>query len=131
MKSLARLVASRLVVTLALLMCGAQAVRAQSAQVVPLAPITITGAATAAQFSANGQARWCLVFAPSSNVSTVQFGPSTVTATVGVPISPGQSMFLPTLAADTRESTGQHLYLLSAWYVYVASGDKAVIQCAN
>lgn len=83
---------------------------------------TISGSSSAVAIVPGSVARasWIQCVAPSTNASTVQFGDSTVSATVGLPIAAGGGYNTP--------SCPNCIYNPGATYVYVASGDN--VYCA-
>lgn len=92
-----------------------------------LAPTTladITGDGAAHKFATSGRAKWVQIIALSSNGSAVRIGDSNAGVSRGMPVAAGGGLLLPV-------QTNNQMYDLSAWYYYVANGDKVSITWAN
>jgi hypothetical protein len=72
-----------------------------------------------------GAAKWIQIVAPSTNVSAVRWGDSSISNTRGGTIAPGGGQMLP-----FRPMTSDR-YDLSQVYYRVAVGDKVSITWAN
>lgn len=88
-----------------------------------VATINGTSSAVAIVAGSPDQAKWIQVIAPSGNSSTVRFGDSTTSATVGLPIVAGAGYNTP--PCDSC------VYPLSGTFIYVATGDTASVSWGN
>ena len=92
--------------------------------------VTGTGA-TVQLFASGGQARAFVVIADSANTAAVRCGDSAVSLTQGSKIPAGAGLMWPPLSADSRQAVQGYMYDLSAYYCYIATGDKVSLSYAK
>jgi hypothetical protein len=85
---------------------------------ISLADISGSGAAVAL---GTGNVRACQLVAPSTNVSNVRWGDSSISATQGAIIAPGGGQYLQT----------GNFFSLASTFVFIANGDKLSVSCAR
>jgi len=73
--------------------------------------------------ASSDKAVWVQLFAWASNSGPVRIGDNQISATQGLPISPGASMFLPPIPEWSNVYDGRY-YLLGEIFCRAANGDK-------
>lgn len=96
---------------------------AQTMIVTTVADITGDGAAHALKANYTA-ARWVQIVAPAANTAAVRFGDSNTSASRGIPIAAGGSMYL-------GESQKSSPYDLATLYYYAANNDKLTLTYGN
>ena len=91
----------------------------QTASLVPIPDLTMTGSAVPLT-SSTLMVHWCQFTAPTANTASIYWGNSTVTAAKGAEMAPGYGQSIP--------SSGPP-YDTSAVYFTGTSGDKVKATC--
>lgn len=91
---------------------------------VPIAQKNVAIAGTALQITTNNEAAGTIIFqADPGNNKDIYLGDSTVDATNGLTLGPGDIM---EINGDARQRGGQDEFILSDWYVDAAANNQSV-----